>query len=490
MHKCEHCGTEFDGNFCPHCGTPAPADVCPNCGAKLSPGSKFCPSCGTQIGAPEKKSLSVKKPDRADIPPENLSPEEKKAAVAKRTRTWVAHKRALKCFMWGLFPGYGFIATIMGIVRVFESDLRGWNPANLEKERKKAFAYTITAFIFAVVYLAVSILSHVLLIPILSEEIYEGVDVGAIMIPLMSWILVADALAAGILGLCSLPLGKTLSVDYFGTEMPAPEAAPLYTAEEIAQSLTAKPEGAVKTKSHDAARFWALGVLVLYLVAAVIAVPTAVYTNPYRIDLVKIGNAEKIALGADKATVKSIFGDPHIPLSVTEPNTYQWEYVDNHYRKFEVSLKEALEKEEKLLEKGDLEALLSLEESILQLKEKEATMTYTRLLINFDGEEKVQSVLFNNSYRKDKDGEETKSMFGNTYSDIVYSTEQCSSAEEFASITVKVYYDDGSYYYSHLYTDNYKLDGNRCTVKWTPPYHAAVEAEFTIVGDWLAAPAE
>ena len=27
MHKCEHCGTEFDENFCPHCGTPVPAPV-------------------------------------------------------------------------------------------------------------------------------------------------------------------------------------------------------------------------------------------------------------------------------------------------------------------------------------------------------------------------------------------------------------------------------------------------------------------------------
>ncbi len=47
MHKCNKCGTEFEGKFCPQCGTPRQSEtVCPKCGAPVAGGTRFCSECG------------------------------------------------------------------------------------------------------------------------------------------------------------------------------------------------------------------------------------------------------------------------------------------------------------------------------------------------------------------------------------------------------------------------------------------------------------
>lgn len=47
MHKCNQCGTEFEGKFCPECGTRFPEEkFCPVCGTTLAANTKFCPECG------------------------------------------------------------------------------------------------------------------------------------------------------------------------------------------------------------------------------------------------------------------------------------------------------------------------------------------------------------------------------------------------------------------------------------------------------------
>ncbi len=47
MHKCENCGTEFEGNFCPECGEKyTEQKTCPQCGTTLSGNAKFCTECG------------------------------------------------------------------------------------------------------------------------------------------------------------------------------------------------------------------------------------------------------------------------------------------------------------------------------------------------------------------------------------------------------------------------------------------------------------
>lgn len=51
MHKCNNCGTEYEGgSFCPECGTRVDGKrVCQYCGAMLETRAKFCSECGRSV---------------------------------------------------------------------------------------------------------------------------------------------------------------------------------------------------------------------------------------------------------------------------------------------------------------------------------------------------------------------------------------------------------------------------------------------------------
>lgn len=50
VHKCNNCGTEFEGNFCYECGQKWTDDiVCPQCGIRLTGAEKYCSECGQSI---------------------------------------------------------------------------------------------------------------------------------------------------------------------------------------------------------------------------------------------------------------------------------------------------------------------------------------------------------------------------------------------------------------------------------------------------------
>ena len=73
MHKCDKCGTEFEGKFCPECGTKfeekvpeisseaSSKHVCQNCGTEFV--GKFCPECGTKWEEP----LDPTKPNKCRV---------------------------------------------------------------------------------------------------------------------------------------------------------------------------------------------------------------------------------------------------------------------------------------------------------------------------------------------------------------------------------------------------------------------------------------
>lgn len=69
FHKCDKCGTSFDGEFCPQCGLKVgtTSKKCPQCGTKYY--SSACPNCGF-TGAPVSKEVAVE-------PPENDPPKKK-----------------------------------------------------------------------------------------------------------------------------------------------------------------------------------------------------------------------------------------------------------------------------------------------------------------------------------------------------------------------------------------------------------------------------
>ena len=63
MHKCNKCGTEFEGKFCPECGTKwEDFKICPQCGADLKGDTKFCPECGYSFVADTAKSAPSSAP--------------------------------------------------------------------------------------------------------------------------------------------------------------------------------------------------------------------------------------------------------------------------------------------------------------------------------------------------------------------------------------------------------------------------------------------
>lgn len=72
MHKCNHCGTDFEGKFCPNCGTEyqlKDGEFCPNCGAAVEKGAKFCTHCGYILdGTVPSKPVAPVKPADPVIP--------------------------------------------------------------------------------------------------------------------------------------------------------------------------------------------------------------------------------------------------------------------------------------------------------------------------------------------------------------------------------------------------------------------------------------
>ncbi len=474
MYKCEQCGTEFESKFCPNCGAPAPLE-------------QPAPSAEPAVAAAPAPAAPAAAP--AAPAPVQVSEEARKITLAEKTKAWVARKGMLAGYTIGFFPAYGIFAVLIGTILGFTPKMAEWNPGKLGKEKKNVLACTIAAAVLAVVMLIGGILLHLLALPALEGA--EGVDYEfmSILFPVLVWFGFAAELGAVLLGALTLPLGNELVQGYYGRLDPIFEVdPPVVTVQELLRTLAIAEHNRTYKKSQDKVRFGALGLILLYVVIIAIAVPVSLYATPYT-DHLTLENVKKIRLGTDKTSVEIVLGEPHVSPGDDGPSKYSWEYVGGEYLKLEDKAADIMEKQEKALLDGDFEKVLSLEEDANELAEKARNLSYKRVVIEFDSDERVRSVLFNVSYRQSSDASATKSFYE---SEVSYSRSSCASMEEFNTIGATVSYSDGSYYTGYIPTSDYTLNGTVCSVKWTPPYvsyGSYLTATVSISGDWLA-PAE
>ncbi len=469
MHKCENCGTEFDSKFCPNCGAPAPMQ-------SPAPSPVYDPEPAAE-------------PDAANV------------ALAKKTENWISRRKAITGYLFGGIPFYGIIGIIVGIVRGFQSpSLSDWNPARLGQERKKLCTRTIIGCFLAALLLVGGILFHVLALPILTApkpydvyalygETNPTTWIWGILVPVIIWLAFASEFAAALLGLFTLPLGEKLETGYYGKSDPIYEAdIPVISIQETARSLALAKHNHTQQITHDWVRIAALGVFLLYIVILVIAIPVTLLGGSR--DRLTLENAMKIELGADKKTVERIFGEPYVSPTAhdQEPDKFTWEYMSDDYIELEEKAADLMEEQEKALLDGKLDKMVSLEEDIAEIKEQAKKLIYKRLTIEFDNDEKVSSLLLDVRYN-DEIGLSAKKSFSS--SSVKISRTDCSSMEEFNTVAATVTYSDQSYYTGYIYTGNYTLEGNICTVTWYAPYSTSpIQFPLMIVGDWLPAPEE
>ena len=104
FHKCNNCGTVFDGPRCPSCGIKAntEASVCPSCGRRYYTAS--CPHCGY---SPEKERQRIHANEREIVEAQRRAASAaQQAAASARQAASSAHRTADKprrhTFLWVL----------------------------------------------------------------------------------------------------------------------------------------------------------------------------------------------------------------------------------------------------------------------------------------------------------------------------------------------------------------------------------------------------
>ncbi|MCD7729864.1 MAG: zinc ribbon domain-containing protein [Clostridia bacterium] len=128
IHKCYHCGTEYEGNFCPECGAKwLELTFCPECGADYNGTSRFCTHCGY--------SFYGDKPFMAPYAPDNEEIKQKVQAANKKANEASANEHAGR-------PNFAYTEKFISVAMDYSDRKINLKKAlELTKMKRSAFYY-------------------------------------------------------------------------------------------------------------------------------------------------------------------------------------------------------------------------------------------------------------------------------------------------------------------------------------------------------------
>lgn len=451
-HKCQQCGTEFNGNFCPNCGASYDnTKICPHCGAKLALTAKFCNNCGKPLQ--EQALATAKRADSGKV----------KVLFAKiaTLMPWITIA-LFSALLWIFCACPAAKVTVLGMSET-ESIYKVISDETVPDLAGAALGIVIVA--------AISTMYSVLGF-ICRGKFGKSLGYGLFSLAIyLTQLIISAATISGISDSKNLGFSAgsgTILVLVFSSIFFVTTSVSLIVGAVLRYSMS---DGATQTQKADIKGFFtklkAFFVkhkkqIIAIVIVVVLVATTVGIAVPVSSDIFRVAKVKKIDIGDTPVRVQKILGEP-----INPQNTRMWQYYGGgEFGRLQSKINKIDEQIEKLSNTPtggleNLDKITDLQTQKIELQSKQSTLTYKYIEVTFDNG-KVSGVFLDTNRGGDAT---TKKIVKNVELDsseveCLWNEEERKnvlSSDERPYFMAK--YTDGSYAHK-IVDENYRISGS------------------------------